>query len=87
MMKVFARFSTVEDHQKLIQGLLKERDLRRRLLYLKELKHKGFSSISEAESKEKEKQRSHALNKLKITKNASKNPKLMLAQIRVRPKN
>lgn len=31
MMKVFARFSTAEDHEKLVQGILKEKQIRQRL--------------------------------------------------------
>jgi transcriptional adapter 2-alpha len=49
MMKVFARFSTAEEHEKLVQGILKEKQIRQRLEYLKDLKSKGFRTLSEAE--------------------------------------
>jgi transcriptional adapter 2-alpha len=35
MMKVFARFSTPEDHDKLVQGIIKEKQIRQRLEDLK----------------------------------------------------
>lgn len=31
MMKVFARFSTADEHEKLVQGILKEKQIRQRL--------------------------------------------------------
>jgi hypothetical protein len=46
MMKVFARFSTSDDHEKLVQGILKEKQIRQRLEYLKDLKSKGFRNLS-----------------------------------------
>lgn len=35
MMKIFARFSTPEDHDKLVQGIIKEKQIRQRLEDLK----------------------------------------------------
>lgn len=49
MMKVFARFSTADEHEKLVQGIIKEKQIRQRLEELKDLKRKGFRTISEAE--------------------------------------
>lgn len=31
MMKVFARFNTAEDHEKLVQGIIKEKEIRQRI--------------------------------------------------------
>ncbi len=49
MMKVFARFNTAEDHEKLVQGIIKEKELRQRIQELKELKKKGFRTLGEVE--------------------------------------
>lgn len=48
-MKVFARFSTADEHEKLVQGILREKQIRQRLEYLKDLKSKGFRTLSDAE--------------------------------------
>jgi len=45
MMKVFARFSNPEEHEKLVEGIIKEKQIRSRLEELKELKKKGFKSL------------------------------------------
>jgi transcriptional adapter 2-alpha len=47
MMKVFARFNTVEDHEKLVQGIIKERQIRQRIEELKEFRKKGFKTLAE----------------------------------------
>ena len=49
MMKVFPRFNTAEDHEKLVQGIIKEKELRQRIQELKELKKKGFRTLVEVE--------------------------------------
>ena len=35
MMKVFARFNTAEEHEKLVQGIIKEKEIRQRIEELK----------------------------------------------------
>jgi transcriptional adapter 2-alpha len=47
MMKVFARFSTPEEHDQLVQGIIKEKQIRARLEELKENKKIGFRTIAE----------------------------------------
>lgn len=46
-MKIFARFNTEEDHQKLVNGMLKERLLREVIDQLKFFKSKGLTTIDE----------------------------------------
>ena len=47
MLKVFARFNKAEDHEKLVQAVIKERQIRQRIEELKEFKKKGFKSMAE----------------------------------------
>lgn len=47
MMKVFARFSTPEEHEELVQGIILEKQIRARLASLKEFKRKGFRSLAD----------------------------------------
>lgn len=47
MMKVFARFSHPEEHEQLVQGFIKEKQIRSRLAELKDIKKKGFKSVSD----------------------------------------
>ena len=47
MMKVFARFSTPEEHEDLVQGIILEKQIRSRLASLKDLKRKGFRSLAD----------------------------------------
>ena len=47
MMKVFARFSNPEEHEQLVQGFIKEKQIRSRLAELKDIKKKGFKSVSD----------------------------------------
>ena len=48
MMKVFARFTTVHEHEALVQGLIRQRQLAKELNDLKELKKKGIRTMQEA---------------------------------------
>ena len=48
-MKIFARFNTAEDHEKLVQNLLKERMLREVIEQLKYFQSKGCSSVEQIE--------------------------------------
>lgn len=61
MMKVFARFSTPEEHDQLVQGIIKEKQIRSRLDELKELKNKGFRNLNDTnedlESKKKKEEK------------------------------
>ena len=47
MMKVFARFSSPEEHEQLVQGIIKEKQIRVRIEELKEFKKKGFRCIAD----------------------------------------
>ena len=48
-MKVFARFNTQEDHEKIVNSLLKERLLREIIEQLKYFKSKGLSTLDQIE--------------------------------------
>ena len=48
-MKVFARFNNPEEHDKLVQGLIKEKQIRQRIAQLKELKAKGLKTLGEVQ--------------------------------------
>lgn len=49
MLKPFARFHSEEQHEKLIQNIVKERNLRKRIEELMAYKKLGLKSISEIE--------------------------------------
>lgn len=49
-MKVFARFNSVSSHEKLVQAILKEKQLRQKIEELKEFKKKGFKTLAEIEA-------------------------------------
>lgn len=53
-MKVFARFNLPEDHQKIVQGLVKERQIRQRITELKQFRKMGMKSLAEVEEYLKE---------------------------------
>ena len=44
-MKIFARFNTEEDHQKIVNNLIKERLLREAIEQLKFFRTKGLTSL------------------------------------------
>ena len=48
-MKIFARFNTPEDHDKLVNSLIKERLLREVIEQLKFFKSKGLTSLDQIE--------------------------------------
>jgi transcriptional adapter 2-alpha len=48
-MKIFARFNTAEDHEKLVNSLIKERLLREVIEQLKHFKSKGLTSLDQIE--------------------------------------
>jgi transcriptional adapter 2-alpha len=48
-MKIFARFNTAEDHEKLVNSLLKERLLREVIEQLKYFKEKGCTNLDSIE--------------------------------------
>ena len=56
-MRVFSRFQSPEDHEELMQGLLKEQKLRQRIEDLKEYRRMGVLSLVEAELYEQDKSR------------------------------
>jgi len=48
-MKPFARFNTAEDHEKIVNNLLKERMLREAIQQLTYFKSKGLTSLEQIE--------------------------------------
>ncbi len=48
-MKIFARFNTPDEHEKLVNSLIKERTLREIIEQLKYFKSKGLSSLDQIE--------------------------------------
>ena len=48
-MKIFARFNTEEDHQKIVNSLIKERLLREVIEQLKFFRSKGLTSLDQIE--------------------------------------
>lgn len=48
-MKIFARFNTPEDHEKLVNSLIKERLLREVIDQLKYFKSKGCTTLDQIE--------------------------------------
>jgi transcriptional adapter 2-alpha len=48
-MKVFARFNTPDDHEKLVQGIIKEKLLRQRIEELNMYRKLGLKSFEEVE--------------------------------------
>ena len=48
-MKIFARFNTPEDHEKLVNSLIKERLLREVIEQLKYFKQRGLTSLDQIE--------------------------------------
>lgn len=48
-MKIFARFNTQDEHDRLVNGLIKERTLREIIEQLKFFKSKGLSSLDQIE--------------------------------------
>jgi transcriptional adapter 2-alpha len=65
MMKVFARFNTAEDHESLVQGIIKEKEIRQRIEELKELKKKGFRTLGEVEDELQNKKKKDEKSKKK----------------------
>ena len=49
LLKIFARFNTPEDHEKLVQGIYKEKMLKRRIEELRFYKKIGLKTFEEVE--------------------------------------
>jgi transcriptional adapter 2-alpha len=45
MMKVFARFSSAKEHEELVKGIIREKQIRQRIEELKDFKKKGFRTL------------------------------------------
>ncbi len=69
MMKIFSRFNSSEDHEKLVRGIIKEKELRERVMELKELKAKGYRTLAEYKADMDQRDKLDASNKSK--KNSS----------------
>jgi transcriptional adapter 2-alpha len=49
MMKVFARLNTPEDHDKLVEGIIKEKQIRQRIEELRQYKKLGLKTFAQVE--------------------------------------
>lgn len=50
MMKVFSRFSKPEEHERLVQGIIKEKQIRQRIEELKTYRKLGLKTFEDVES-------------------------------------
>lgn len=77
-LKPFARFSTPEDHEKLISGLIRERELRKRIDELSFYKKQGLKTFQDIENylNEKKKKDESFLKKQKSSENYVYDPKI-----------
>lgn len=57
MMKVFARFNTPEDHEKLVEGIIKEKQIRQRIEELRQYKKLGLKTFAQVEEYLEEKRK------------------------------
>ena len=48
-MKIFARFNTKEDHERLVESMMKERLIRETIQQLKYFKSKGLNNLDQIE--------------------------------------
>lgn len=71
MMKVFARFNTPEDHDKLVDGIIKEKQIRERIEELRQYKKLGLKTFAQVEDylQERKKKDENKLKKQKSTEN------------------
>lgn len=67
-MKVFARFQTPEEHEALIQGLVNEHRLRKRIEQLQTYRQNGIRTLAEAEEFDKDKSKKADTSKKKKEK-------------------
>ena len=65
LMKVLARFNTPEDHEKLVQDIIKEKQLRQRIAELRELQARGVKTWGEVEEELDGKKKKDDKNKKK----------------------
>lgn len=72
MMKVFARFNTPEDHEKLVEGIIKEKQLRQRIEELRQYKKLGLKNFAQVEEflEEKRKKDEIRIKKQKTTESS-----------------
>ena len=50
MMKIFSRFHTAEEHEQLVQGLIREKMLKQKIEEYRELRDRGFKTRQEVEA-------------------------------------
>lgn len=83
-MKVLARFNTPEDHEKLVQGIIKEKQLRQRIAELRELQAKGIRSWGEVEEELEGKKKKDEKTKKRDDNALLDKVKLLLIQSKTR---
>lgn len=66
MMKVFARFSSAKEHEELVKGIIREKQIRQRIEELKEFKKKGFRTLQEIEEELENKRKKEEKSKKRI---------------------
>ena len=49
-MKCFARFQTADEHEELVQGLIRQKQLRQMIEEYKDLRNKGFHTKEEVDA-------------------------------------
>ena len=49
-MKCFARFQTAEEHEELVQGIIREKQLRQLIEEYRDLRNKGFLTKEEVDA-------------------------------------
>ena len=63
MLKPFARFNTIEDHEKLVEGIIREKEIRQRIEELRHYRKMGMKSLAEVEEHLEEKRKKEELKK------------------------
>jgi len=66
MMKVFARFSSAKEHEELVKGIIREKQIRQRIEELKEFKKKGFRTLQEIDEELENKRKKEEKTKKRI---------------------
>lgn len=49
-MKIFSRYHTAEEHEQLVQGLIREKMLKQKIEEYRELRDRGFKTREEVEA-------------------------------------
>jgi transcriptional adapter 2-alpha len=82
MMKVYARFNSPETHDRLVQDIIKEKQMRQRLEELKEMKRRGVRTLGEIEDELMGRKRKDDRGKKKESDGASISDKVLPGIVR-----